>query len=91
MAKRRTDILDRARELTASMRDDELLAWMHMNPEGETEQSLDAQWRVRQTLVRLRDQIIREFNCSKYTADSQIAVICSERTRAHVVGGRLRK
>jgi hypothetical protein len=91
MAKRRTDILDRARELTASMRDDELLAWMHMNPEGETKQSLDAQWQVRQTLARLRDQIIREFDCSKSTANSQIAVICSERTRAHVVGGRLEK
>ncbi len=91
MAKRRTDILERARELTASQRDNELLAWMSMNPEGETEQSIDAQWKVKQTLIRLRDQIRVEFRCSKSTAESRFAMICSERTRTHVVDGHLEK
>ena len=87
MANRRSDILERAREIMSAYMDEQVMTWIHMLPDGDTGESLDAQWEVRKRLVQVRDQLIAEFQCSVSTANSQIGHVVSERNKKHVRRG----
>ena len=87
MANRRSDILERAREIMSAYMDEQVMTWIHMLPDGDTGESLDAQWEVRKRLVQVRDQLIAEFGCSISTANSQIGHVVSERNKKHVRRG----
>ena len=86
MPKLRVDMLERARAIMQSYGDEQLLVWMHVKPEGDTDESLKAQSEVRLNLVKIRCLLESEFHCLPSTAVSHIAEVVKERSETYRAG-----